>query len=90
MSDGKGEHQVWGAAVTSGTPVVIQLSSSGSMGVGRPQDQKGVASTPTISATSLFTPLRFGVTPYQLTDEITLGKNILELECCTKYHYNCY
>ena len=46
MSDGRDECKGWGATMTWETPVVVQLNSSGSMGVGRPRDQRGVASTP--------------------------------------------
>ena len=73
MSDGKGEQKGEGTAMISGMPATVQLRSSGSMGVRGPRDRRGWLHH-VIIATPLFTHMRFGVTPYQLTNEIGLEK----------------
>lgn len=68
------EQKVEGAAMISGMPVVTQLSSNGSMRVGRLQGQERSTLFPATIATPLFTPMGFAVIPYQLTHEIMLEK----------------
>lgn len=64
MSDGKCDQKGEGTALIWGMPVVIQLSNSGSMGVVAQTREEWPHHA--IVTTPLFTPMGFGVTPYQL------------------------
>lgn len=76
-----GVHLRFGGCQWSFCSIAVVLQGSR-----RPWDHRRVSSTPAICCHLLFTPLRFGVTPHQLTREIIREKHVLGIPCHT-YQY---